>query len=366
VKSRILPKLSDHEKDLDIGNSLFTCEKLFRDPSFGPLSHKSPGGFDLGGRQTTGFPGCAQGGPMNSSRMMTIATSLLLFSSSSPAFPDEPARNPEAVRRPVPAAPKVATQANHTSPSEPARLGQEEWPTWLEALAETQATGRPTVIVVTSLKASRSMSYVQDLRGDRSLAKLRLEGGVEFAELFAEGATEQVSRLRIGSFPTIIAYRRGARGLEAAGRHQGIMAAPQLFGWLQGLGLVPAQEDGGGPAGELGSASNQDRPEKARTSNKDQSLKRAAYDDIYATPQGRMYAPPPQYQAPPSYGPPSQAAPPQMAPPQQQAPNYQILTLPQAAPPQAAPLQAVPVTINVPQQMTVNVPQQALILQQAP
>ncbi|MGA7497560.1 MAG: hypothetical protein WBX00_12610, partial [Isosphaeraceae bacterium] len=104
---------------------------------------------------------------------------------------------------------------------------------------------------------------------------------------------------------------------------------------------------------------NQDRPEKARTSNKDQSLKRAAYDDIYASSQGRMYAPPsPQYQAPPSYGPPSQAAPPQMAPPQQQAPNYQILTLPQAAPPQAAPLQAFPVTVNV--------PQQALILQQAP
>ena len=34
---------------------------------------------------------------MYSSRMMTIATFLLLFSSSSPAFPDDPARNPDAV-----------------------------------------------------------------------------------------------------------------------------------------------------------------------------------------------------------------------------------------------------------------------------
>ena len=180
------------------------------------------------------------------------------------------------------------------------------------------------------------MSYVQGLRGDRSLAKLRLEGAIEFAELPAEEAADQVLRLRIGSFPTIIAYRRGARGLEAAGRHEGIMAAPQLFGWLQGLGLVPAQEDEGGPAGERGSASNQDRPEKARTSNKDQSLKRAAYDDIYATPQGRMYTPP-YPPGPPILRPAFPSGTTTNGPPQQQAPNYQILTLPQAAPPQAAP-----------------------------
>jgi hypothetical protein len=300
---------------------------------------------------------------MNSSRMVTIATFLLLLSSSSPAFSDDAARDPEAQRRPgLTAAPReYATLASPTSLREPAHLDQENWPTWLEAVAETQATGRPTVIVVTSQKASRSTSYVEGLRADLWLARLRRDRIIEFAELSAEDAADQLSRLRINTFPTIIAYRRGTRGLEAAGRHQGIMPAPQLLGWLQGLGLVPALEDDSASGGDLTPAPNRDRAGKAPVANKDQSLKSASYDDAYPTPQTRATTPQyPQCPSPTDYAPPTKSAPPQACPPQQHAPTYQIVTLPQAAPPQG-----VPITINVPQQMAAP-SQPTYILQQAP
>ena len=174
---------------------------------------------------------------MNSSRMVTIATFLLLLSSSSRAFADDPAQTSEARRRPGSAAPKGnAAEGLPTSPREPAHIDQETWPTWLEAVAETQETGRPTVIVVTSLKAARSTSYVEGLRGDLWLARLRRDRTIEFAELSAEEAADQLSRLRINTFPTIIAYRRGAGvgGRRSPSRHH---AGPAVAGMVAGPGV---------------------------------------------------------------------------------------------------------------------------------
>jgi hypothetical protein len=290
---------------------------------------------------------------MNSPRMVTMTTLALLLSSSARALADDPARIADGTSRPAPAARQgQGTPTARTSAAEPARLRPETWPTWLEAVGDTQATGRPTVIVVTSQRAPRSTTYAEGLRGDLSLAKLMRDGAIQVAELSAEDEAEQVSRLRISSFPTIIAYRRGTRGLEAAGRHQGIMPAPQLLGWLLGLGLVPAQQDEG-PAVDLSSADHRGGPDPAPATIRDGSLKPASYDDAYATPQTRSAPTPyPQYQGPSCYAPPTKSAPPPTCPPPQQAPPYQVVTVPQAA-----PTQAIPVTI---------VPQQPVILQQAP
>jgi hypothetical protein len=239
------------------------------------------------------------------------------------------------------------------------------WPSWADAVTATQASGRPTVLIVTSRQVPRSMEYARRLRADRSMDEMRQSGAVEFAELVAEESGDQVARLQISQFPTILAYRQGARGLETAGRLRGSCSPGQISGWMLGIGLVATSGDAedvmsqNGPQSRGSSAGGGARvslPDlepahtSVRTSVSDPNLQRASHDATY---------PSPQYQGAPPYNAP------QAAPPQPQAPVYQVL-VPQSAPPQSAPLQGVPVTVNVPQQVTISVPQQAMLVQQAP
>ncbi len=80
------------------------------------------------------------------------------------------------------------------------------------------------------------------------------------------------------------------------------MPAPQLLGWLQGLGLVPAQQDDDSPV-NVSSARKTVLPDTAPATNSDRSLRPASYDEPYATPQARGWGYPPQapqYCAPPA------------------------------------------------------------------
>jgi hypothetical protein len=110
------------------------------------------------------------------------------------------------------------------------------------ALRATVQTGRPSVLVVTSGSDARSQRLRRELLDNpqvRALSKT-----LSFTEMAAESHAAQVKGLGIRAYPTVLVYRRGAKGLECMGAMTQPENASYLLGWLSGLGLGLGQVSG--------------------------------------------------------------------------------------------------------------------------
>lgn len=98
-----------------------------------------------------------------------------------------------------------------------------------QALGLTSQTGRPTLLVLTSRSEPDSQRLWEDLAawvqkgGDR---------GWSVARLSLEADAEPVRRLGVTRFPTVIVYRKGSRGVEAAGSRVQPRDAAEVLAWL--------------------------------------------------------------------------------------------------------------------------------------
>ncbi|MEO6807584.1 MAG: hypothetical protein ABI353_00530, partial [Isosphaeraceae bacterium] len=98
------------------------------------------------------------------------------------------------------------------------------------ALQITQQTGRPTVVVATSSSVPHSHQVYEKLL---KLPKTReLSQTIQFTELPAESSPEVVQRHRLTKFPTVLVFRKGAKGLELVGREDGVRDAYDAVGYL--------------------------------------------------------------------------------------------------------------------------------------
>jgi hypothetical protein len=173
------------------------------------------------------------------------------------------------------------------------------WVAPKQALRATAETGKPTLLVVTSQASAASQQLMRSLR-DNAFAQ-RLGQMVNLSELQAEQSSDEVRRLGVGSFPTVIVYRREGRGLEFAGRQSWIGDADSLFRWVRS---------------QVQSVSN--------SAVADRSVVQAAYADEQPSPQAYPQACPPAKVAPPSppanyvpVAPPANYVPVTVAPPAQ-------------------------------------------------
>ena len=190
--------------------------------------------------------------------------------------------------------------------SPPARAGEmphavakptADGPTWVEVVRQTQTSGTPAVLIVTSASVPSSRLYARTLSQSLSAARQRGQFGV--AELTIEDEPEQARRLGVSTYPTLIAYRRGQGGrLESAGVYRGSLSGEALGGWLLGLGL--SQNAAPAPASAVAGP--------APAPGDDGQVRRAQYP-IPApgpSPQQPMYYPPsPPKVAPPTPYPPA-------------------------------------------------------------
>lgn len=164
-----------------------------------------------------------------------------------------------------------------------------------QALRTTQETGTPTVVVVTSRAEEGSGKFWRTLSESQEIRSFGQ--AVQFAEMPAESYAAQVRRLGVKSYPMVIVYRRGAKGLETAGHQAGPMDTYFVLGWLSTLGLKPEAEKGPAPAVASANAPVSD-PAVTRT--------RLQIASGQAHPSEQAYQPPPPppqppYQPPPQY-----------------------------------------------------------------
>ena len=110
------------------------------------------------------------------------------------------------------------------------------------ALRETIASGRPTVVVVTS-RAVPASTALRDAIA-RELLGSAIGESVRFAELPVELYPDRVGQLGIERFPTLLAYGRQGGALARLGRLDGPADVLSVAAWLGSLGL-----SGGGAAG---------------------------------------------------------------------------------------------------------------------
>ncbi len=156
------------------------------------------------------------------------------------------------------------------------------WLTPNQALRATLETGKPTLIVITSQEGTASQELMRSLRENAITQRLGQLAYV--SEFLAEQAPEEVTRLGVESLPAVVAYRRGALGLEFVASQNDIRDAYHLIGWVRAHVVGPAS-----------------------TSAVDRSVARAAYHDEQPSPQAYPPASPPAKFTPPS--PPTQFTP---------------------------------------------------------
>jgi hypothetical protein len=177
------------------------------------------------------------------------------------------------------------------------------WTPLSRALNATIRTGTPTLVVVTSRTEPGSLQFCRALTYSREVGGLT--GSLQFAEMASELYKDQVKTLGVRTFPTLIVYRRGGRGLEMVSFTSGLTEPHQVVDWLGSVGLVARE-----------------------TAPADAAILRAgqggamASDQAYPSAQNPQPSPPskqPMGPPPPPYVPPPYAPPPvQMAPPPQQ------------------------------------------------
>jgi hypothetical protein len=224
----------------------------------------------------------------------------------------------------------AATPRHAPAQEEPRALDPSVLPAVGQALQDTMSTGRPTVIAVTSNADGASRQLWSNLLKQPGIEDL--SRSMHFVELIAETAPARVQKLGIKSTPTILVYRRGAKGLELAGYQVSPRDAAAVAAWL-------------GAPGGMASAILAVDPALMRT-------------DFHSSPgygpspSAQGYVPQAAPQAPPQQAPPQQAP---MAPPQQQ-----MMMVP-AAPMYAAPASP-PVMVSPPSQSVFIQPQAPTIV----
>ena len=207
------------------------------------------------------------------------------------------------------------TCSGQQAPAEPANV-RGGWTSLSRALHATASTGVPTVVIVTSPAEPASLQLCRSLASSPEAA--RLSGSFQFAEMASDLYKDQLGRLGIRRFPTLIVYRRGPRGLEAVASMTGLSQPGQVVQWLGLLGVAPTTVATADPAvvragHGAAAASGQTYPSEQQPQQPPPPSKQPM-----TPPQ------PPPYVPPPSYGPPPVAAPPQtyMAPYPAPAPVY--------------------------------------------
>jgi hypothetical protein len=232
--------------------------------------------------------------------------------------------------------------------AEPAHV-RGAWAPLGRALNATASTGVPTVVIVTSPAEPASLQLCRALATSPEVA--RLSGSFQFAEMGSDLYKAQVQKLGIQRFPTVIVYRRGARGVEAAASTSGLSQPTEVVHWL---GLLELATRGVGTADAAivraaygqAAASGQAYPTEQAPSPNPPSKQPVAPPTPPYVPPPPVYAPPPVPMAPPAYQAPYPApAPVYLQPPAptmvvQQAPQ-QIVLAP-APPPQITVAMAPP------------------------
>ena len=182
------------------------------------------------------------------------------------------------------------------------------WTPLSQALNATIGSGVPTLVVVTSRTDPGSLQFCRALTYSSEVAGLA--GSLQVAEMASDLYKDQVKTLGVRTFPTLVLYRRGSRGLEVASYTSGLTDPRDVVRWIQSLGVqarVTAPAD---------SAVQRTAQHGAMAS--DQAYPSAQYPQP-APPSKQPLMPPPQ----PPYVPPAYTPPPvQMAPPQQYAVPY--------------------------------------------
>ena len=210
------------------------------------------------------------------------------------------------------------------------------WLTVESALKTTLRSGRPTVLVITSRTSPASLELLEAVK--RSANSTLVGQLVSFAEMPLEQYTQQVDRMGVKTFPTVVVYGTDQATLKLLGHRTGPLDAPTMLAWLSSL-----------PSGGTIAI--------AKLPATDPAVKRtASHDDGYPTP------PSPQMPYPSSQNLPQ---PPPPAPPkmgfQPPPPMPQPMPVPyggfQTA--QVAPIYAVP----MPQPVVVSTPATPVVVQ---
>jgi hypothetical protein len=129
-------------------------------------------------------------------------------------------------------------QIAQPAPAEPGSVALER------ALQDTQQAGRPTVIVATSSSLANAKSFFREMQ---ALLEVRSAcQGVHVVELPAEASPDVARRLRISTYPAILAFRQGAVVPELVGRKDGLANASLAVDYVCGLAL----DSGGDKPGE--------------------------------------------------------------------------------------------------------------------
>jgi hypothetical protein len=140
------------------------------------------------------------------------------------------------------------------------------WTSAGEAFRATRETGRPTVLLVSSSEVPHCRQFRSELFAAPAVG--RLAGAVEFAELIREAAPEQVKRLGIETYPTVIIYERDGMRLRIRDYMAGPRDPGQVGAWLFARIAEPAAGDrsierashGGGEARAIPSAQGASMP----------------------------------------------------------------------------------------------------------
>ncbi len=103
------------------------------------------------------------------------------------------------------------------------------------ALDLTARTGRPAVVVVTARSQPSSVALWDSL--SRLVGSLTIGRSFSFAEMSQETYPDAVRRLGVKSFPTVVVYRRSAKGLEIVGHQVAPKDAAYVIGWLGALDI---------------------------------------------------------------------------------------------------------------------------------